>query len=123
MINPAEPAPLKPTGAPIAFSITPPVDSSSAIAAGGIGEAAAGLIEAGIKFIESIASDSTAGNSPEAPGRRFQQILSSLFRRDPATNRSILSIPLPESLNQERVEAAISGLVNALGRKASAAAK
>jgi hypothetical protein len=81
------------------------------------------LIEAGVKFIESIAYDGAAGSSAEAHGSRFQQMLSGLFTRDAGTNRSVLSIPLPESLSQERVAAAISGLVNTLGSAASAAAK
>jgi hypothetical protein len=50
-------------------------------------------------------------------------MLSGLFTRDGATNRPVLSIPLPESLNQERLAAAISGLVNTLARTVPAAGK
>jgi len=75
------------------------------------------LIEAGIKFLESIAGD--GAGSAEAPGGRFEQILSGLFTREPGTNRTTLSIPLPESLNQQRVAAAISGLANTVARAVS----
>ena len=85
----------------------------------GIGMAAAGLLEAGIKFIESIASQGAAGGSADAAGRGFEQILSGLFRHDAQTNRPALSIPLPASLTQERLATAISGLVNVLGRLVS----
>jgi hypothetical protein len=84
-------------------------------AAGGIETAAAGLIEAGFKFIESMASDGA--------GSRLEQILSGLFTRDAATNRPVLSIPLPESVSQERIARAISGLVNTLGRAVTGAEK
>ena len=71
-----------------------------------IAKSAAGLIQAGVKFIESLVSAGAAGN--------FEQMLSSLFMRDPGTNKPFLSIPLPESFNQAAVTTAISGLLNAL---------
>ena len=88
--------------------------------ASGIESAAAGLIEAGVRFMESIAADDTAGAGDGAPGGRLEQILSALFTRDTRTNRPALSIPLPESITQERLATAISGLVNTLGRAGSA---
>jgi superfamily II DNA or RNA helicase/predicted nucleic acid-binding Zn finger protein len=91
--------------------------------ASGIEMAAAGLIEAGVKFIESITRDGTAGSTAEASSSRLEQILSGLFTRDTGTNRPVLSIPLPESLSQERLAAAISGLVNSLGQAVFAASK
>jgi hypothetical protein len=124
-IDPAAPAPVKPTAAPMdsagatATGATEATESSHVDGrerTGGIEEAAAGLMEAGIRFIESI----TFGKEP---GSGLQQILSGLFTQETGTNRSVLSIPLPEALSQERVVAAISGLVNALGRAASAASK
>ena len=42
----------------------------------GIGMAAAGLLEAGVKFIESIASQGAAGSSADASGGRLERILS-----------------------------------------------
>src|SRR5271166_3916148 len=83
--------------------------------ASGIAMAAASLLEAGIKFIETITSDG-AWPTNAGSGSRVEDILSGLFTRDSGTNRPVLSIPLPESLSQERMAAAIAGLVNSLGR-------
>jgi hypothetical protein len=109
----AAPVPLKPVAAP-APQPAPHVAQATA-GPGGIETAAAGLMEAGVRFIESIARDDGGGSS------RLEQMLSGLFTRDTRTNRPVLSIPLPESLSQERFNAAISGLVNTLGRALSAA--
>ena len=95
------------------------VTASGKTGADGIGMAAAGFLEAGLKFIESIASQGAAGSSTDAPEGRLEQLLSGLFRHDTQTNRPALSIPLPASLTQERLATAISGLVNALGRVVS----
>ena len=70
--------------------------------------AAASFLEAGMRFIESIA----AGSSNGVPTIRLGQVLSSLFTRDSCTNRPALTIPLPESVTQERFTSAISTLVN-----------
>jgi hypothetical protein len=121
VIDPAVSVPLKPAAAVAPQPVDPAV--TAVAAGGGIEKAVAGLMEAGVKFLESIISESPAGSSAEASGRRFDQILSGLFARDAQTNRPVLSIPLPESATQERLAAAISGLVNALGRAASAAGK
>lgn len=93
VIDPAAPVPVIPVG----------TNGASDIA-----RAAAGLLEAGVKFIESMASSGAA-----------DAILSGLFTRDTATNKPVLSIPLPESLSKDRLTAAISGLVNKLGRSAA----
>jgi superfamily II DNA or RNA helicase len=77
----------------------------------GVETAAASLIEAGLKFIESIASNGAAN-----------EMLARFCTRDTRTNRPVLSIPLPESVNQERLAGAISTLLNTLGRTATAAA-
>jgi hypothetical protein len=102
-------------------SVTPKPMAGVAPDAGAIAAAAAGLVEAGIEFIESIASSGTAGSSVAAPGRPFEQILSGLFTQDAQTKAPVLCIPLPESVNRERLAAAISRLVNSLGRAASSA--
>lgn len=47
--------------------------------------------------------------------------LSGLFSRDDRTNRTSLSIPLPSSIDQERLTSAISGLITMLSRSASVA--
>jgi superfamily II DNA or RNA helicase/predicted nucleic acid-binding Zn finger protein len=110
------------------FAVLSPVSDVNAAAGntdggGGIEKAAAGLVEAGVKFIESITSEGSARSSGEGAASRFQQTLSGLFTRDAQTNHPVLSIPLPESVTQERLVTAISGLVNALGRAVSAASK
>jgi len=102
IVEPAVPVPLK----PVAAAAGQPAGPGSIEA--GIETAAAGLIEAGVKFMESISSDGT--------GSRLEQILFGLCTRDARTNRPVLSIPLPESVSQERIARAISGLVNSLGR-------
>ena len=60
-------------------------------------------------------------SSVETPASRLERTLSGLFTRDVGTNRPVLSIPLPESMSQERFTTAVSSLLNSLGRSASAA--
>jgi hypothetical protein len=74
--------------------------------------AAAGLIEAGLAFIESMAV--SAGNSQSAHHGDTQHPLSGLFSRDPRTNHRILSIPLPASVTEERLAAAVTGFLRGL---------
>jgi hypothetical protein len=109
IVDPTVPVPLK----AVAAAAAQPTGAGSIEAS--IETAAAGLIEAGVKFIESIASDGT--------GSRLEQILSGLCTRDARTNRPVLSIPLPESVSQERIARAISGLVNSLGKAVTGADK
>ncbi len=106
--QPARPAPLEaaidepaPAAVPLKAAASPAAEPGD-----GIGKAAAGLIEAGVKFIESLVSGG-------APGTE----LSRLFTQDARTNRPVLSIPLPESMTPERLTAAISGLLGALAAK------
>jgi hypothetical protein len=68
-----------------------------------LGKAAAGLLEAGLKFLESMTAD-----------RPLDQVLSGLISRDPGTNRPVLSIPLPESITGGRLTNAIAGLLGRL---------
>jgi len=82
----------------------------------GIERAAAGLIEAGVRFLESLATETGAAAPAEAPGSRIQQTVAGLFSRDPRTNRPALSIPLPESVTEGRLAKAIAGLLSALVR-------
>jgi SNF2 family DNA or RNA helicase len=123
-----EAVPSKSTATPAATSTATPDEngireaaSGSVAQADGIQYAAASLIEAGVKFIESIASGGGAESSVEKPASRLERTLSGLFTRDVGTNRPVLSIPLPESLSQERFTTAVSSLLNTLGRAASAA--
>jgi hypothetical protein len=68
------------------------------------------LIETGVRFLESLAA--VARSAPAGEG------LSSLLSRDPQTNRPVLSIPLPQSVDQSRVGRVISALMNAFGGRA-----
>ena len=71
-------------------------------------QAAAGLIETGVRFLESLAA--VAHSAPAGEG------LASLVTRDPRTNRPALSIPLPQSVDESRLMNAISALVSAFVR-------
>lgn len=109
--QPEKPAPV--ITAPIE-PVTPKPAAGVAPGADGVEKAAAGLMEAGVRWIESmIASQAQAGGSAWA----------GLFTTDARTNRPVLSIPLPESVTPERLATAISGLVNVLGRAVSAAGR
>ena len=56
--------------------------------------AAAGLLEAGLKFLDAL-------SAPDTP----------LVRNDPETNRPMLAIPLPEGFSAERLLGALGGLL------------
>jgi superfamily II DNA or RNA helicase len=73
---------------------------------------AAGLIEAGLAFLESIAA--SAGDAESAHRSDTQHPFSALFSRDPRTNHPILSIPLPASVTEERLAAAVTGFLRGL---------
>ena len=75
----------------------------------------AGLFEAGAKLFESLVKETSSGG--------IEQMLSGLFKRDTVTQRPTLSIPLPKSLDQDRLVKTISGLLVNLGRVASATGK
>jgi SNF2 family DNA or RNA helicase len=93
-------------------------------------KAAAGLIEAGLTFLESLTAKIPSERSGESsggvatrkqetkdakmPGHRISQAILGLFSRDARTNQPVLSIPLPESITQGRVAQAISGLLSSL---------
>ncbi len=81
----------------------PPAPQSS-----GIEQAAAGLIETGVRFLESLAA--AAQNAPA--GEPFANLVSLA----PRTNRSVLSIPLPQSVDRNRLVQALSAVLGAFGR-------
>jgi len=88
----------------------------------GIALAAASFVEAGLKLIESFAEDAASGKTGTPPPS-LDRVLSALFTRDNRTNRPALTIPLPESLTQERMTGAISALLTALGKAGTAAGR
>jgi hypothetical protein len=83
----------------------PPVGAVPAAQPAAFEQAAAGLIETGVRFLESLAA--LAHSAPDGEG------LASLLTRDPRTNRPALSIPLPQSVDGSRLMNAISALVSA----------
>lgn len=68
--------------------------------------ATAGLIEIGVRFPESLAA--VTQNAPAG------EPLSNRVSLDPRTNRPVLSIPLPKSVDQNRLVRALSGALGAL---------
>ena len=97
-------------------------------------KAAAGLIEAGLAFLESLTTvapskrsgegangsasilpvTSNTGRRQETPGGSISEALSGLFSRDVRTNEPILAIPLPPSVTESRVAQALGGLLSRL---------
>jgi hypothetical protein len=71
------------------------------------------LIETGVRFLESLAA--VARSVPAGDGSPG---LASLVSHDPRTNAPVLSIPLPQSVDQDRVLRAIAALMAAFGRSA-----
>jgi hypothetical protein len=57
---------------------------------------------------------------PLRSGKAPDQLLPTLFTRDARTNRSALSIPLPESVTLERLAGALLALLNKFGPAARA---
>jgi SNF2 family DNA or RNA helicase len=73
-------------------------------------QAAAGLIETGVRFLESLVA--------VGQGAPLGETLSNLVSVDPRTDRPVLSIPLPKSLDQKRLIRALSAVLGAFGRSA-----
>lgn len=79
----------------------------------GMEQAVAGLVEAGVRFLEAFAGPPQPAQKTEGPA---QGVFSNLVRSDPQTNRQVMAIPLPDSLNAERLEQAIGGLLRKLSQ-------
>jgi hypothetical protein len=94
-------------------SVSAPTAPVSPSQPNGVATAAASFLEAGLRFIETIAADRAGKSSTDASTLRLDQSLSGLFSQDAGTNRPVLSIPLPESITQERLTGAITALLNA----------
>jgi hypothetical protein len=103
-VPPAAPPPA-PAAQPLAGAMAASQPAASQPA--GFEHAAAGLIESGVRFLESLAA--VAQSAPPGEG------LSSLLSRDPRTNSPVLSIPLPPSVDPGRLMRAVSALVSAFG--------
>jgi superfamily II DNA/RNA helicase len=119
--QPGRPKPLVDRPAPKPVSVqsipgsVPPAAQETAAAAMArqsteFEHAAAGLIETGMKFLESLAT--VAQKAPAADS------FSNLVTLDPRTNRPVLSIPLPKSVDQNRLVRVLSSVLSAFGRSA-----
>jgi len=82
----------------------------------GFEQAAAGLIETGVRFLESVAAVMRSAPAGKGPDGGIDRKLSSLVSRDPTTGRPLLSIPLPPTVDESRIARAIAGLLNAFQR-------
>jgi SNF2 family DNA or RNA helicase len=112
----SQPERLKPT-----LEVEPPAATQAAVTAtprGGIEEAAGQLVEAGVRFLESLAASSASSAQGEGAANPVERAISSVLRTDPQSNRPVLAIPLPDSVTFERLAGALSGLLGALTRQA-----
>jgi SNF2 family DNA or RNA helicase len=104
----------EPVEAPAAAQSAPALAAAQAQA---FDQAAGGLIETGLRFLESLAG--MVQRSPDgAADRPIERRLSSLVSQDPQTGRKVLSIPLPQSIDGDRIARAIAGVLSAFGRSA-----
>ena len=97
------PGSIPPAASPAAAAVAAPQSTE-------FEQAAAGLIETGVRFLESLAA--VAQNVPA------DEAFANLVSLDPRTNRSVLSIPLPKSVDQNRLVRALSAVLGAFGRSA-----
>jgi hypothetical protein len=102
--QPGRPKPVIDPAPPKAVRVQPAPTPPS-----GLQQAAAGLIENGMRFLESLAAAAQSGG--------LEQGLASLVSRDARTDRPVLSIPLPAAVDQERIMRAISAFAGAFGVK------
>jgi superfamily II DNA or RNA helicase len=103
-----------PAAMPTPFLAVSPGETCVDLPQAGLGpleKAAAGFIEAGLAFLESIAASTGNGRSDQCGDTHP---LSALFSRDPRTGRPILSIPMPASVTEERLAEAVTGFLRSL---------
>jgi hypothetical protein len=84
----------------------------------GLEQTAGALIETGLRFLESLATlvqSAPAGAQADQP---IAQRLRSLVSHDLNTGRKALSIPLPQSIDEDRLTRAIASVLSAFGRSA-----
>jgi hypothetical protein len=80
-------------------------------------EAAAGLVDAGVRFLESLGSHFGSRVSEQQPDDPVTRLISPLIQTNPQTKQSMLAIPLPDSVGRERLVAALSGLLAGLSKR------
>ena len=84
--------------------------------------AVAGLFEAGLRFLEAFAPQVSAPPAGQAAqqvsGQRrhgsSQSGVASLIKKDPDSGSRVVAIPLPETVDAERIEQAVGGLLRRL---------
>ncbi len=112
--QPGRPKPLIDQAPPKAIPLQPPPAPVTTTPAGPqstrFEHAAAGLIETGIRFLESLAAAAQSASTDET--------LSNLVSLDPRTNRPVLSIPLPKSVDPSHLIRALSAALGAFARSA-----
>lgn len=130
MIEQPQPKPVDVPAAPVPSQTTP---TNGHAKPSDIQKAAAGLIEAGLAFLESLTasvpgkqlgeaapvaaleSPTPVNSNPQSTlNNSISSALSGLFSRDARTQQPILAIPLPESVTESRVAQALSGLLSRL---------
>jgi hypothetical protein len=114
-VEPAPPAATAPAGdsalaLPSAPTVVPSPDGEA------LARAAAGFLEAGIRFLETLATPSGTG-SDGASGSPVQRWLAGAIQTDPRTNRPVLALPLPASITEERLAGALTSLMAAFGAR------
>ena len=112
---PAQAVPAASVAAFTAAAAPQPAEVPAAAPGNGFEQAAGGLIETGLRFLESLAAmvqRAPAGAAEQPIERR----LASLVSQEPHTGRKVLSIPLPQSFDEDRLKRAIAGVLSAFGR-------
>ena len=105
---PAKAVPAQSVPAPVPPAATQVAGAAAASQSPAFEQAAAGLIEPGVRFLEALAA--VAKSAPAGQG------LSNLVSRDPRTNTPVLSIPLPQSVDPDRLMQAVSAFLGAFMR-------
>jgi len=116
-VPPAAPVPAetptreqpRPAPAPV---VAPVPVAAPAPPVGDLTRAAATLLEAGLKLLESLTPPKTMAAAAASGIPPLEKAISGLLRTDPQTNRPMLAIPLPETLTVERLAGAIGGLLS-----------
>ena len=119
ILEPPQPAPLpagsRPAAAKAGIDASKPPASPAAPVDGRelntFEQAAAGLIDAGVRFLESLGSHVGAKVCQPHLDDPVRRLISPLIQTNPQTNRPVLAIPLPDSVGQDRLVAALSGLL------------
>ncbi len=107
-----------PPAAPPPAATPHPVAPGPAAQPCGLEQNAGALIETGLRFLESLAAIVQSTPAGATAGQSIGERLSSLVSRDRDTGRKTLSIPLPESTDEDRLTRAITSVLSAFGRSA-----